>query len=134
MTTCSTELIGGGEKPLNYYALKKIREKINTQKLKVAAARDQTVSLSASCDGTPHGGSVSDRVGIGVGKVISEEEKLNALYDQLIEEIKSVPDEYIKTLIHCKLVKGWSWNRIAMEVGGGNTGNTIRMQCVRYSW
>ena len=109
---------------MNYYALKIIREKINTQKLKVAAARDQTVSLSASSDGTPRGGSVSDRVGIGVGKVISEEEKLNALYDQLIEEIKSVPDEYIKTLIHCKLVKGWSWNRIAMEVGGGNAGDS----------
>lgn len=122
------------EKPLNYYELKRIKKRIDTQKLKVAAARDQAVSLSASLDGTPHGGAVSDRVGMSVGQIISEEEKLNALYDQLTEGIKSIPDEYIKTLIHCKLVKGWSWTRVAQEIGGNNTGNTIRMQCVRYSW
>lgn len=119
---------------MNYYALKKIREKINIQKLKVAAAREQTVSLSAGSDGTPHGSSVSDRVGIGVSQIIAEEEKLNELYDQLTEGIKSVPDEYIKTLIHCKLVKCWSWTRIAQEIGGNNTGDTVRMQCARYHW
>lgn len=119
---------------MNYYELKRLKTNIAAQKLKVAAARDQAVSISSNPGGIPHGGSVSDRVGMSVGQIISEEEKLNALYDQLTEGIKSIPDEYIKTLIHCKLVKGWSWNRIALEAGGGNTGNTIRMQCVRYSW
>ena len=119
---------------MTYYELKNIKKHIDTQKLVVAAARDKAVSINAASDGSPQGSGVSDRVGMSVGKIISEEEKLNALYTQLTEGIKSVPDEYIKALIHCKLVKNWSWTRIAQEVGGNNTGNTIRMQCVRYRW
>ena len=119
---------------LTYYELKNIKKNIDTQKLKVAAARDKAVSISSATDGSPHGCCGSDRVGMSVGQIIAEEEKLNDLYIQLTEGIKSVPDEYIKTLIHCKLVKCWSWARIAAEVGGNNTGNTIRMQCVRFRW
>lgn len=119
---------------MNYYELKRLKTNIDAQKLKVAAARDQAVSISSPSDGIPHGGSVSDRVGMSVGQIISEEEKLNALYDQLTEGIKSIPDEYIKTLIHCKIVKGWSWTRIAYEAGGSNTGDGIRKAVVRYCW
>lgn len=119
---------------MNYYELKSIKKHIDTQKLKVAAAREKSVSIGAAADGQPHGSGVSDRVGVSVGEIISEEEKLNTLYTQLTEEIKAVPDEYIKTLIHCKLVKGWSWTRIAQEIGGNNTGDGIRKQCVRYEW
>ena len=119
---------------MNYYELKGIKKKIETQKLKVAAVRDKSVSISSASDGSPHGGAVSDRVGMSVGQIIAEEEKLNELYTQLTEGIKAVPDEYIKTLIHCKLVKNWSWTRIAQEIGGNNTGDSIRKQCIRYHW
>lgn len=119
---------------MNYYELKNIKKHIDTQKLVVAAARDQALSISSPPDGTPHSTAVSDRVGLSVGQIITEEEKLNELYDQLTEGIKSIPDDYIKTLIHCKLVKCWSWTRIAQEIGGSNTGDTVRMQCVRYHW
>ena len=119
---------------MNYYELKAIKKHLDTQKLKVAAAKDKSVSINSPADGLPHSTAVSDRVGISVSQIIAEEEKLNVLYDQLTEGIKSVPDEYIKTLIHCKLVKGWCWTRIAQEIGGSNTGDTVRMQCVRYHW
>jgi hypothetical protein len=119
---------------LTYYELKGIRKKIDTQKLKVAAARDKAVNVNVPADGAGHGGGTSDRVGMSVEQVILEEEKLNVLYTQLTEGIKAVPDEYIKTLIHCKLVKGWSWTRIAQEIGGNNTGDGVRKQCIRYSW
>ena len=119
---------------MNYYELKGIKKKIETQKLKVAAVRDKSVSISSASDGSPHCSGVSDRVGMSVGQIIAEEEKLNDLYIQLTEGIKAVPDEYIKTIIHCKLVKGWSWNRIAAEVGGNNTGDGIRMTVIRYKW
>lgn len=119
---------------MNYYDLKKLKKKIDLQKLKVASARDKAVSLSSSADGMPKHGAVSDRVGMSVGQIIAEEEKLNDLYDQFTESIKAVPDEYIKTIIHCKLAKDWSWTRIASEIGGNNTGDTIRMQVFRYKW
>lgn len=122
------------KRELNYYELKGIKKKIDTQKLRVAAARDQAVSIGVSADSMPHGGGVSDRVGVSVGQIITKEERLNELYTQLTEGIKSIPDEYIKTLVHCKLVKGWSWNRIAHEAGGNNSGDSIRMAVVRYRW
>lgn len=121
-------------KALNYYELKGIKKKIETQKLKVAAARDKSVSINAASDGSPHGSGVSDRVVMSVEQIITKEERLNELYTQLTEGIKSIPDEYIKTLVHCKLVKGWSWNRIAHEAGGNNSGDSIRKLCVRYHW
>lgn len=119
---------------MNYYELKGIKKKIETQKLKVAAARDKSVSINAASDGSPHGSGVSDRVVMSVEQIITKEERLNELYTQLTEGIKSIPDEYIKTLVHCKLVKGWSWNRIAHEAGGNNSGDSIRMAVVRYRW
>ncbi len=119
---------------MTYYELKGIRKKIDAQKLKVAAARDKAVNVNVQPEGAVHSGGVSDRVGMSVEQVILEEEKLNVLYTQLTEGIKAVPDEYIKTIIHCKLVKGWSWNRIAAEVGGNNTGDGIRMTVIRYKW
>lgn len=119
---------------MTYYELKTIKRRVDTQKLKVAALRDKAVSVSQAADGLPHNRQVSDRTGVSVGQIITEEERLNALYSRLTDGIKSVPDAYIQTLIHCKLIKGWSWTKIAMELGGNNTGNTVRMQCVRYRW
>ena len=112
---------------MTYYELKNLKRRVDTQKLKVAALREQAVSCAAD-------GQASDKTGIHIGRIIEEEEKLNALYDKLTDGIKSVPDDYIQTLIHCKLVKGWSWTRIALELGGNNTGDSIRMTVVRYRW
>ena len=119
---------------VTYYELKSIKRRLDTQKLKVVALREQAVSLSQAADGLPHGGQVSDKVGVRVGQIIEEEERLNALYDKLTDGIQSVPDVYIQTLIHCKLVKGWSWTRIALELGGNNTGDSVRKTVVRYNW
>lgn len=76
---------------VTYYELKNLKRRVDTQKLKVAALREQAVSLSQAADGLPHGGQVSDRVGVSVGQII-EEGRLNALYDKLTDGIKSVPD------------------------------------------
>ena len=119
---------------VTYYELKSLKRRVDTQKLKVAALREQAVSLSQAADGLPHGGQVSDKVGVRVGQILAEEERLNILHDKLTDGIQSVPDAYIQTLIHCKLVKDWSWTRIAMELGGNNTGDSIRMTVVRYRW
>ena len=119
---------------MTYYELKTIKRRVDTQKLKVAALRDKAVSVSQAADGLPHNGQVSDRTGVSGGQIITEEERLNALYSRLTDGIKSVPDAYIQTLIHCKLIKGWSWTKIAMELGGNNTGDGIRKTVVRYHW
>lgn len=119
---------------MTYYELKKLKRRLDTQKLRVAALRERSVSVSASADGLPRRGQTSDKISTVVGQIIDEEKRLNDLYDKLTDGIKSVPDAYIQTLVHCKIIKGWSWTRIAMELGGNNTGNTLRMQCVRYRW
>ena len=119
---------------MTYYELKDLKRRIDTQKLKVASLRDKAVSLSQAADGLPHGSQMSDKMSVSVGQIIVEEERLNALYDKLTGGIKSVPDEYIQTLIHCKLIKGWSWTRIALELGGGNTGDSVRKAVVRFCW
>lgn len=119
---------------MTYYELKNLKRRVDTQKLKVAALREQSISVSCAADGLPHGGQVSDKVGVRVGQILAEEERLNILHDKLTDGIQSVPDVYIQTLIHCKLIKNWSWTRIAMELGGNNTGDGLRKTVVRYHW
>lgn len=119
---------------MTYYELKAIRKSIDVQKLKVAVLREKSVSLSSAADDMPHISGTHDRVGTDVDSVIIEEERLNGLYTRLTESIKAIPDEYIRTLIHCKLMKQWSWTRIAQEIGGGNTKDSVRMTAIRYHW
>ena len=58
--------------------------------------------------------------------------RLLQLRTEVSEFIATVPDPYIKRLLHMRYIDGKSWYAIANEIGGANNEDSIRMMCKRY--
>ena len=123
-----------GSEQMNYFDLKKLKIKIEKQKLKVAKIREQSTSITPILNGMPHSGNVSDNVGNAACLLYDAERLLDKLKRQLDNGIKSIPDDYIKEMIDAKINHGFSWTKIAVSMGGNNTGDGVRKMCTRYNW
>lgn len=119
---------------MNYFDCKKLKRMIDIQRLEVAELRCRSASISVSIDGMPKASNNGSRTERSVEKLTIEEEKLRHLERMLYSSLIAIPDEYIRKLIHLKILRGKSWNWIAIKLGGSNTGDSVRKACVRYHW
>lgn len=119
---------------MNYFDLKKLKIKIEKQKLKVAKIRERSTSITQKLSGMPHSGNVSDNVGNAACLMYDAEQLLDKLQRQLNDGINSISDEYIREIIDAKINHNFSWTKIALSMGGNNTGDSVRMMCTRYKW
>lgn len=46
--------------------------------------------------------------------------------------VESIPDDFIKKAIVLRYVKGYTWNEVATQLGGGNSGDAVKHLCHRY--
>lgn len=121
---------------MTYFDLKEIRRQINAQKLKVQETREEAYKTTPAVSenvGTISDGT-NDKIGIKVCKIDEEENKQKALELELEQAICKIPDQYIRKAIFCKMICGWSWNKIAMAIGGDNTEDGVRKMCTRCKW
>ena len=119
---------------MNYFDLKKLKIKIEKQKRKVAKIRERSTSITQKLSGMPHSGNVSDNVGNAACLLYDAEQVLDKLQRQLDDGINSISDEYIREIIDAKINHNFSWTKIAVSMGGNNTGDSVRMMCTRYKW
>ena len=119
---------------MNYFDLKKLKIKIEKQKLKVAKIREQSTSITPNLNGMPHSGNVSDNVGNAACLLYDAERLLEKLQQELNQGINTIPDDYIREMIDAKINHGFSWTKIAVSMGGNNTGDGVRKMCTRYNW
>lgn len=119
---------------MTYFDLKSLRKEIDTQKLKVQEVREEAYKTTPPVSGTQGSGATPDKLGAKVCRIDEEENKQKALEIELEQEFYKIPDQHIRIAITCKLKYGWSWNKIAMAIGGNNTGDGVRKMCTRYSW
>ena len=119
---------------MNYFDLKNLKIKIENQKLKVAKIRERSTSITPNLNGMPHSGNVSDNVGNAACLLYDAERLLDKLQQELNQGINSIPDEYIREMIDAKINHGFSWTKIAVSMGGNNTGDGVRKMCTRYNW
>ena len=119
---------------MTYFDLKSLRKRIDTQKLKVQEVREEAYKTTPPVTGTQGSGAKQDKLGAVVCRIDEEENKQKALEIKLEQEFYKIPDPHIRTAITCKLKYKWSWNKIAMAIGGNNTGDGVRMMCTRYRW
>ena len=54
-------------------------------------------------------------------------EELNAM-----SYISDIYDSQLRSIFLMRFLKGYSWTKIANEIGGGNTADSVRMQVTRY--
>ena len=56
----------------------------------------------------------------------------NRLRGEVAEYIATVPDPYMRQILEMRYLDNMRWNDIALELGGANNEDSLRMMCVRY--
>lgn len=51
---------------------------------------------------------------------------------EIEEWIATVDDPHIRDIIRYRYIDGFSWQQVARKIGGGNTGDSVRMAQARY--
>lgn len=54
------------------------------------------------------------------------------LREEILEFVESIDDSLLRQVIILRHVNGLTWDQVAAEVGGGNTGNTLQKMHDRY--
>ena len=57
---------------------------------------------------------------------------LNRVRAEVAEYIAAVPDPYMRQILTMRYLDMKRWNDIALELGGANNEDSLRMMCVRY--
>lgn len=76
---------------------------------------------------------------LGGPRLVTELDRLAVEADRIGERVKiaetfinSVEDVYARRIMRAKYLDGLTWRAIAMNVGGGNTADSVRMYVSRY--
>lgn len=63
-------------------------------------------------------------------RILAEGQRMNELqskYDAICAEIYAIKDSQVRLILLLRYVDRMSWRNIAARVGGGNTGDSVRM-------
>lgn len=70
---------------------------------------------------------------------LSDKEELKKRYVKMVKEhsdtlkyIKSIEDHTTYLVFHYRFISGYSWNKVATLIGGGNTADSVYKQVKRY--
>lgn len=114
---------------MNYFDLKAMRKKIDTQKLKASDAEQRAYKTTQNYSSEPGAGKSSDKI----CSAAVEQARLKEMEQAFDKELENIPNAYIRVIITQKLKYRHSWNQIAHQLGG-TTGDSIRKACARYNW
>ena len=86
-----------------------------------------------------HGSGVSDKVADRAeriieleNRIIAKRDEIQRLQDEAIAYIESIPDSLTRQIIYYRCVSLMSWRRVAYEVGGYNTAESVRQIYSRF--
>ena len=89
--------------------------------------------------GNSHGSGVSDKVADRAeriieleNRIIAKRDEIQRLRDEAVEYIYSIPDSLTRQIIYYRCVSLMSWRRVAYEVGGYNTAESVRQIYSRF--
>ena len=89
--------------------------------------------------GNSHGSGVSDKVADRAeriieleNRIIAKRDEIQRLRDEAIAYIESIPDSLTRQIIYYRCVSLMSWRKVAYEVGGYNTAESVRQIYSRF--
>ena len=89
--------------------------------------------------GNSRGSGVSDKVADRAeriieleNRIIAKRDEIQRLRDEAVEYIYSIPDSLTRQIIYYRCVSLMSWRRVAYEVGGYNTAESVRQIYSRF--
>lgn len=99
----------------------------------------QTESATQMLNDMPSKKGNGDRIADIIVSYVDEQNKLQRLIaKRQLEElnamsyISDIYDSQLRSIFLMRFLKGYSWTKIANEIGGGNTADSVRMQVTRY--
>lgn len=121
----------------NFRYLKKAKEICERQIREAIRSLGELTGVNLG--GTPAGGnrlSVQERA-------VERLERLRRMYEYRLERyqkelieveafIDGIDDVLTQQVFILRFVKGYRWSKVAMEIGGGNTEDSVRKVCSRY--
>lgn len=115
--------------------IKQINKEISRLKAKVVRLESEATNTAPKLSDSPGAGSVSDKIGNAVTQITDiqrEIQNLEILRNSALNRLSR--DIFEENCLFMRLSLHYSWNKIAMQVGGNNTADGIRKICERYSW
>ena len=115
--------------------IKNIDKDISKLRSKIARIEGEAMNTSPNISGMPIANSVSDKVGGSVAQIVDiqrEIQNLEILRNSALNMLSR--DVFEENCIFMRFSLKYSWTKIAMECGGNNTADGIRMMCERYKW
>lgn len=114
-------------------------KQIEETERRIAQLEAKASSTVQTVTGMPRGNGIADKVGNGAAEIADEKRRLRKLkrrkraeYKKLCAYIDGVADPHIQRMLELKYIDGYSWTKVALTIGGGNTSDGVRMACKRY--
>lgn len=89
--------------------------------------------------GNSHGSGVSDKVADRAeriieleNRIIAKRDEIQRLRDEAVEYIYGIPDSLTRQIVYYRCVSLMNWRRVAYEVGGNNTEESVRQVYSRF--
>ena len=89
--------------------------------------------------GVSHGSGVSDKVADRAeriieleNRIIAKRDEIQRLRDEAVAYIESIPDSLTRQIVYYRCVSLMNWCRVAYEVGGNNTEESVRQVYSRF--
>ena len=89
--------------------------------------------------GNSHGSGVSDKVADRAeriieleNRIIAKRDEIQRLRDEAVAYIESIQDSLTRQIVYYRCVSLMSWRRVAYEVGGYNTAESVRQIYSRF--
>ena len=89
--------------------------------------------------GNSHGSGVSDKVADRAeriieleNRIIAKRDEIQRLRDEAVAYIESIQDRLTRQIVYYRCVSLMSWRRVAYEVGGYNTAESVRQIYSRF--
>ncbi len=115
--------------------IKNINKEIARLRAKIIRLRNEAENTSQIITGMPHSNKTSDKVGNIVAQMSDVQREIQNLEILRNSELNRLSREiFEENCLFMRLALHYSWTKIALEIGGGNTGDGIRMRCERYNW
>lgn len=115
--------------------IKRINKEIARLRSKVLRLEAEATKTTTNLSFTPTVSGTSDKVGNAVSQIVNiqrEIQNLEILRDSALNRLSR--EIFEENCLFMRLSLHYSWTKIAMEVKGNNTADSIRVMCNRYSW
>lgn len=99
----------------------------------------QSESATHIISGMPSSRSENDYIAKAVAISTDEQKKLRRLIlkrqreqARAMDFISKIDDSQLRTILILRFLKGYTWVKVAMEIGGGNTASAVKKRVTRY--